>query len=127
MRDICRAWPGVPLAAFWWLAVAAEVRADDRDIAPRLEACASCHGTQGRAAEETSAPSLAGKPSLHLYEQLRNFRDERRQSPVMQRLLAFLPDEYLREIATYYAAQPEPPRPSPRDTNPNVLAAATGP
>jgi len=127
MRDVCRAWTGVPLAVFSWLAVAAEVRADDRDIAPRLEACAACHGTQGRAAEEASAPTLAGKPSLHLYEQLRNFRDERRQSPVMQRLLAFLPDEYLREIATYYAAQTDPSGPTPRDTNANVLAAAAGP
>jgi len=126
MRDVCRAWTGVPLAVFSWLAVAAEVRADDRDIAPRLEACAACHGTQGRAAEDASAPSLAGKPSLYLYEQLRDFRDERRQSLVMQRLLALLPDEYLREIATYYAAQAEPRPPISRDTSADVLAAAVG-
>ena len=51
------------------------------------------------------APSIAGKPAGYLHQQLANFRDGRRQHRVMQQMLAYLADDYLREMAAYYAVQ----------------------
>lgn len=100
--------------------VAAESRADDRDIGTRLQACAACHGEKGRASEESDTPSIAGQPDAYLYEQLRSFRDQRRPHGVMQQMLAFLSDDYLREIAAYYAAQA--PVAKPREKRDILLA-----
>ena len=80
----------------------------------RVVACGICHGKSG---EGTGArdyyPRLAGKPARYLYTQLVNFRDGRRKYPQMVYLLRYMPDEYLREIADYYARLAPPyPRPS---------------
>lgn len=91
------------LALFAGRAIAAPVASDG--IEPRVAACAACHGKQGRSAAEGYYPSIAGKPAGYLYEQLRNFRDGRREQPVMERMLATLSDDYLKDIAAYYAAQ----------------------
>lgn len=114
------------VAALWiclplvWGALPAA--AQPGDIEPRLEACAACHGARGRSAEEAYYPSIAGKPAGYLYEQLRNFRDGRRLNRVMQPMLAFLADDYLREIAVYYAAQTPARRVAERGTGEQVLA-----
>src|SRR5690606_21683075 len=57
-----------------------------------------------------------GKPAGYLFNQLRNFRDGRRYYQPMAILLENLTDEYLQEVAAYFAAQPynSPlPRPHP--------------
>lgn len=77
-------------------------------MAARVAACTACHGEQGRAGADGYYPRLAGKPQEYLYNQLLNFRDKRRQYRPMQHLLANLPDDYLREIAGYFAAQHAP-------------------
>ncbi len=87
------------------LGVVRAAAADPTDIEGRVEACAACHGKQGRSPEEGYAPSIAGKPAGYLHQQLLNFRDGRRQHRVMQGMLAYLSDEYLHEMASYYAAQ----------------------
>lgn len=111
MRDPRRAWPALLIAACSHIAVAPESRADDRDIGTRLRACAACHGEQGRGSAASPAPSIAGEPDAYLYEQLRSFRDQKREHGRAQQMLAFLSDDYLREIAAYYAAQtPADPR-----------------
>jgi len=71
----------------------------------RVAACAACHGEQGRSARERYYPSIAGKPAAYLFNQLRHFRDGRRQHRVMADMLALLSDDYLQRIAGYYAAQ----------------------
>ena len=124
MRDIRKLCLGIVAAAFVWPAAGAEVRpGDGDDIAVRVQPCAACHGEHGRAAEEAYAPSIAGKPSGYLFEQLRNFRDGRRPQLVMQPMLAFLTDDYLREIAAYYAGEKPAARVTQRGTSDQVLAA----
>jgi cytochrome c553 len=114
---IAALWLSLPVAlAAPWTGAAGQ-----DDVEPRLAACAACHGEQGRSAEEAYAPSIAGKPAGYLYEQLRNFRDGRRLNRVMQPMLAFLADDYLREIAAYYAAQPPAQRVAERGTDEQVL------
>ncbi len=73
-------------------------------IAQRALACTGCHGREGRAAPDGYYPRIAGKPAGYLFNQLRNFRDERRHYELMSSLLALLDDDYLREIAAHFAA-----------------------
>ena len=80
-------------------------------IAQRVLACTGCHGREGRAAPDGYYPRIAGKPAGYLFNQLLNFRDERRHYELMDGLLALLDDAYLREIADHFAALdlPYPP------------------
>lgn len=84
-------------------------------IAQRALACTGCHGRQGRAAADGYYPRIAGKPAGYLYNQLVNFRDGRRSYALMTHLVQHLSDEYLRELAGYFAgldlpyAAPQPP------------------
>ncbi len=86
----------------------------------RLAACMACHGADGRAGPDGYLPRIAGKPEGYLYQQLLNFREGRRVNPAMQRMVERLPDAYLKEIATYFAAQ-DLPYPAPA----NIALTAT--
>lgn len=83
----------------------------------RVLACAGCHGKQGEGLKANEYyPRIAGKPAGYLHNQLLNFRERRRHSPVMNHMVAYLSDAYLREIADYYASLPAaypPPVQSP--------------
>jgi cytochrome c553 len=82
-------------------------------IKQRLTACTACHGEQGRATNDGYYPRIAGKPAGYLYNQLHNFREGRRQYPMMTYLVDHLSDAYLLEIAGYFADQ-HPPYPPPQ-------------
>jgi len=75
-------------------------------IAARARGCSTCHGTQGQGTADLNFPRIAGKPAGYLTHQLLNFRDGRRSYPPMNYLLAYLHDDYLEELAEYFAAQP---------------------
>ena len=85
-------------------------------IAQRVLACTGCHGAEGRAAADGYYPRIAGKPAGYLHNQLLNFRDGRRQYPLMSELLQPLSDDYLQEIARHFSAlelpYPPPARPA---------------
>ena len=108
-----------------WLCVSAPlVRAQAAPVpdtlAQRVIACAACHGKKGEGLRANEYyPRIAGKPAGYLYNQLVNFRERRRHSPVMNHMVAYLSDDYLREIAGYYAGLPP--------TFPPAVAAAPGP
>lgn len=72
----------------------------------RIAACLSCHSVKERG--DAYFPRIAGKPAGYLYHQLRNFQNGQRQYPMMNYMVAHLPDAYLREIADYFAAQHPP-------------------
>lgn len=89
----------------------------------RLLACATCHGKRGEGATKNETyPPLAGKTEGYLYNQLLNFRDGRRKYAVMNYVLGFLSDEYLREIAQYYARLPPAHPPPMTGASSKVLA-----
>jgi cytochrome c553 len=87
----------------------------------RVAACIGCHGDHGRGVENVYFPRLAGKPAGYLYNQLVAFRDGRRKYVPMNYLLAYLPDEYLRKMADYFAAQNPPPLVQPAVARPAQL------
>src|SRR5687768_6836642 len=87
----------------------------------RVKACVICHGPEDKKGRDEYYPRIAGKPDGYLFNQLRNFRDGRRHYRPMALLLEGLPDQYLREMAGYFASlkqafpPPEPTRASPRE------------
>ena len=80
----------------------------------RVQGCATCHGQQGQGTGNDYFPRIAGKPAGYLFNQLRAFRDGSRRYAPMNYLVAYMSDEYLQEIAGYFAGlrppfrQPEP-------------------
>ena len=79
--------------------------------AQRVAACAACHGSASTppsaigSGERQYFPRIAGKPAGYLYNQLINFREGRRQYPLMTWMVQHLSDDYLHEIADYFSAQ----------------------
>ena len=73
-------------------------------LAQRLQPCTACHGPEGRASPQGYLPRIAGKPAAYLFQQLLNFRDGRRSNGAMAGFLALQRDDYLREMAGYFAA-----------------------
>lgn len=88
----------------------------------RVAACVACHGKEGRATPDGYYPRIAGKPEAYLFNQLQNFRDGRRQYPMMNYLLGNLSDDYLHKIAAFFANEHPPyPPPAASDASPAVL------
>ena len=71
----------------------------------RVIACTSCHAKNQGKSQDAFFPRISGKPAGYLYNQLINFRDGRRQYPLMTYMVDHLPDAYLREIADYFSTQ----------------------
>ncbi|UOD28200.1 c-type cytochrome [Massilia violaceinigra] len=90
-------------------------------MSQRLLACASCHAKKD--VNDAYFPRISGKPAGYLYNQLLNFREGRRQYPLMTYMVDHLPDAYLHEIAAHFAAEHlPPPPPQATSSTPAVLA-----
>jgi cytochrome c553 len=94
-------------------------------MAARVEACTPCHGEKGQGTSDVYFPRLAGKPAGYLYNQLVAFKNGRRKYPPMNYLLEFLTDQYLQDIADYFASQ-HPSLPAPELTNASQQVLAQG-
>ena len=102
-------------------AAAQQVKVPDT-IAQRSLACAACHGKEGRATREGFFPRIAGKPTEYLYNQLVNFREGRRQYPLMTYMVAHMSNDYLKEISQYFSDLHPPYAPAqPAKVTPAVL------
>jgi len=108
------------------LLCAAPLRAAERPavlpdtMAQRVLACTSCHAKKD--VNDQFFPRISGKPEGYLYNQLVNFRDGRRQFPLMTYMVDYLPDAYLKEIAAHFANEHLPPPPIQQtDASPAVL------
>ena len=84
-------------------------------MAERMKPCTICHGTEDKAGRDAYYPRIAGKPKGYLFNQLRNFRDGRRYYRPMALLLANASDQYLLEMADYFATLKQP-YPAPERT-----------
>jgi len=103
------------------LAAPATLPAGHDSLEQRIKACTACHAPKER--HDAFFPRIAGKPAGYLYNQLLNFREGRRQYPLMNYMVEHLPDDYLREIAEYFAAQhPAPPPAQPSSAGATALA-----
>lgn len=89
-------------------------------MAQRVLACTSCHAKKD--VNDEYFPRISGKPAGYLFNQMVNFRDGRRQFPLMTYMVDHLPEAYMREVAAHFAAEhlPSPP-PQPSDAGAAVL------
>jgi cytochrome subunit of sulfide dehydrogenase len=93
--------PMVAVAIALALSISDAAAADaGRDIAA---SCATCHGTDGRS--RGAIPSLAGRDKAVIVQQVRDFRDGKRPSTVMQQLAKGYSDAQIEAAAAYFAAQ----------------------
>ena len=70
----------------------------------KAEACAACHGPNGKSTQP-QIPILAGQNFRYLYFELRDFKEGRRKHPIMDPLVASLSKEDMFDLASYFAAQ----------------------
>ncbi|NWK78822.1 cytochrome c [Aquitalea sp. LB_tupeE] len=66
--------------------------------------CVACHGTGGVSTME-NYPNLASQKSTYIVKQLKDFREGRRQDPIMNNMAASLDDVTIKSIAEYYSGQ----------------------
>ncbi len=85
----------------------------------RVQGCVTCHGQQGQGTNNDYFPRIAGKPAGYLHNQLRAFHNGSRRYAPMNYLVAYLSDDYLKEIAEYFAGL----RPPFRTPEPSALPA----
>jgi len=85
------------------LALSAPVLAAPPAKPARLGLCAACHGEDG-VAKIPGAPHLAGQKLDYLREALRQYRDGRRDIPVMRAATGPLTDAELDQLAQWYSA-----------------------
>src|SRR4051794_16813120 len=87
----------------------------------RVQRCVTRHGHDGRGTRSGYYPRIAGKPAGYLYNQLVAFRDGTRKYAPMNYLVAYLPDDYLKQMAQHYAKL----RPAFAPREPSTADAAT--
>jgi len=78
----------------------------------RLGLCAACHGADGHASMP-GAPNLAGQQLDYLRDALKQYRDGRRNVPVMRAAIGPVSDAELDALARWYSAQPPQPQGQP--------------
>ena len=89
------------LAGLAWLPAAAQ---DIEAGRTKAQACAACHGADGNSST-ANYPNLAGQTWRYLYIQLKDFKEGRRNDPVMSPMAAPLSRDDMINIANYFAAQ----------------------
>ncbi len=66
--------------------------------------CAGCHGTDGKSAEGSSLPSLAGMPKNAMVTHMKAFKDGSRPATIMHQLARGFTDAQIEQIAGYFAS-----------------------
>jgi cytochrome c553 len=64
--------------------------------------CAGCHGPDGISTNPLW-PNLAGQHAEYLAKQMREFRDGKREDPLMSPMAQGLTDQDIENLAAYYA------------------------
>lgn len=66
--------------------------------------CGACHGIDGNSGD-AQYPKLAGQNAHYIVEQLNNFKQGRRQNPIMLGFASQLSEQDMYDIAAYFAGQ----------------------
>lgn len=110
---------GILLFAWAGLGAAADDSLVARDtMTQRVQPCLACHGEASINLQAGYVPRLDGKPAGYLFNQLVNYQDGRRQHRAMVHMVSNLSEEYLWEMAEYFASRDAPyPEPAPPAAN----------
>ena len=94
------------LVAALALAAAGPLQAADAEAGKAKAAlCAACHGPAGIATTDIY-PNLAGQNEKYLVDAINQYRNGKRDNPMMKPMVAALSDADVENIAAFYAAQP---------------------
>lgn len=66
--------------------------------------CAGCHSIDGNALSP-DIPSLAGQPAEYMVKVMHDYREGRRNNPLMSEALRTIKDQTIIDVAAYYASQ----------------------
>ena len=66
--------------------------------------CQACHGDKGNSTVPAQ-PNLAGQNAAYLSQQIRLFKEKKRNNPVMQSFVDPLTEQQIADVSAYYAAQ----------------------
>jgi sulfide dehydrogenase cytochrome subunit len=89
------------------LAIAGAAAAQDRErlyLRSVAASCAQCHGTDGKPAQGSALPPLAGRPREELIAQLQAFKAGTRPATIMTQLSKGFSDAQIEQIAGHFAA-----------------------
>ncbi|WP_426690270.1 c-type cytochrome [Rhodanobacter ginsengiterrae] len=100
----------IPLIAVLSLLAALPLHAQTPVPPARLGLCAACHGADGHASMP-GVPNLAGQRLDYLRDALKQYRDGRRNIPVMRAAIGPVNDIELDALARWYSAQPPQAKP----------------
>jgi len=86
------------------LAAAPAGAQDDAAIRQKAETCFACHGPNGNS-KNPEYPILAGQSWRYIYLELKDFKEGRRNDPVMSPMAAGLSREEMTALGNFFAAQ----------------------
>ena len=66
--------------------------------------CQGCHGEKGNSTVPAQ-PNLAGQNAAYLSQQIRLFKEKKRNNPVMQSFVDPLTEQQIADVAAYYSVQ----------------------
>jgi cytochrome c553 len=96
------------IAAAALLASPIALAQDDPAVRKKAEPCFACHGPNGNS-QNPQYPILAGQSWRYIYIELRDFKEGRRNDPVMSPMAADLSRDDMIALGNFFAAQ----KPSP--------------
>jgi len=67
--------------------------------------CFACHGADGNAVDP-QYPRLAGQYNEYLQQILHEYKDGRRNNPIMKGMVATLSDQDIEDISAYFSSLP---------------------
>lgn len=67
--------------------------------------CFACHGADGNAVDP-QYPRLAGQYNAYLQQVLHEYKDGRRNNPIMKGFAATLSDQDIEDVAAYFSSLP---------------------
>jgi sulfide dehydrogenase cytochrome subunit len=88
------------LGAVTMLSLSAVAFADSMNPAALGNPCAGCHGTDGQS--RGAMPTIAGKSADFIAKSLKEFRDGKKPSTVMQRIAKGYSDAQIDALANFY-------------------------
>jgi len=71
----------------------------------KAAACFACHGADGNAIDP-QYPRLAGQYNEYIQQALHEYKDGRRNNPIMKGMVATLSDQDIEDIAAYFSSLP---------------------
>jgi len=94
----------VAAAVAWPAAAQQPAAALDPDTQKLVQTCGACHGADGNSTQP-AYPVLAGQSWRYIFNELRDYKEGRRNHPVMSPMAANLTRDQMVALGNYFAAQ----------------------